>query len=55
MAKIAVLGAGAWGTTLGQVLCDAGQEVLLWGRNADVVSEINSKNSNEKFLPSLFS
>jgi len=51
MAKIAVLGAGAWGTTLGQVLCDAGQEVLLWGRNADVISEINSKNSNEKFLP----
>ena len=51
MAKIAVLGAGAWGTTLGQVLCDAGQEVLLWGRNADVISEINSKHSNEKFLP----
>jgi glycerol-3-phosphate dehydrogenase (NAD(P)+) len=53
MAKIAVLGAGAWGTTLGQVLCDAGQEVLLWGRNADVISEINSKHSNEKFLPSV--
>jgi len=51
MAKIAVLGAGAWGTTLGQVLCDAGQEVLLWGRNADVISEINSNHSNEKFLP----
>lgn len=53
MAKIAVLGAGAWGTTLGQVLCDAGQEVLLWGRNAGVISEINSKHSNEKFLPSV--
>ncbi len=51
MAKIAVLGAGAWGSTLGQVLCDAGQEVLIWGRNSDVVSEINSTHTNNKFLP----
>jgi glycerol-3-phosphate dehydrogenase (NAD(P)+) len=51
MTKVAVLGAGAWGTTLGQVLCDAGQEVLLWGRNSDVIAEINNKNTNEKFLP----
>jgi glycerol-3-phosphate dehydrogenase (NAD(P)+) len=38
---------------MAQVLCDAGQEVLLWGRNASVVDEINSQNSNEKFLPGI--
>jgi glycerol-3-phosphate dehydrogenase (NAD(P)+) len=51
MAKIAVLGSGAWGTTLGQVLCDAGQDVLLWGRNSDVIAEINTNKTNKKFLP----
>ena len=51
MSKFTVLGSGAWGTTMAQVLCDAGQEVLIWGRNADVISEINTKNSNTKYLP----
>ena len=53
MAKISVLGAGAWGTTLAQVLCDADQEVLVWGRNQEVVDEINQKKRNSKFLPGI--
>jgi glycerol-3-phosphate dehydrogenase (NAD(P)+) len=51
MNKVSVLGAGAWGTTLAQVLVDAGQEVLIWGRNGEVVNEINSSHTNNKFLP----
>lgn len=51
MSKFTVLGSGAWGTTMAQVLCDAGQEVLIWGRNVDVISEINMKNTNTKYLP----
>jgi glycerol-3-phosphate dehydrogenase (NAD(P)+) len=51
MKKVSVLGAGAWGTTLAQVLVDAGQEVLIWGRNPDVVAEINDSHTNKKFLP----
>lgn len=51
MSKFTVLGSGAWGTTMAQVLCDAGQEVLIWGRNTDVISEINTKKSNAKYLP----
>jgi len=51
--KVAVLGTGAWGTTMAQVLCDAGQEVLIWGRNQIVVQEINDSQSNEKFLPDI--
>ena len=49
--KSTVLGTGAWGTTLAQVIVDAGHEVLMWGRNSDVVSEVNSHHTNEKFLP----
>ncbi len=51
--KSTVLGTGAWGTTLAQIIVDAGHEVLLWGRNADVVAEINDAQKNEKFLPGI--
>jgi glycerol-3-phosphate dehydrogenase (NAD(P)+) len=51
MAQVCVLGAGAWGTTLAQVLSDADHEVIIWGRNQSVVLEINSGRSNHRFLP----
>jgi glycerol-3-phosphate dehydrogenase (NAD(P)+) len=51
MAQVCVLGAGAWGTTLAQVLSDADHEVIIWGRNQSVVLEINSARSNHRFLP----
>ena len=51
MSRVSVLGSGAWGTTLAQVLCDAGHDVTIWGRNSDVVQEINSRHTNAKFLP----
>jgi len=50
MSKVSVFGAGAWGSTLAQVLCDAGNEVLLWGRKEDVVNEINTKHTNIKYI-----
>ena len=50
MTKVTVFGAGAWGTTLAQVLSDAGSEVLLWARNQDVVNEINNKHTNNQYL-----
>lgn len=50
MKKVAVLGSGAWGTTLGQVMVDSGQQVLIWGRNKKVVREINRRHSNRRFL-----
>lgn len=50
MKRVTVIGAGAWGTTLAQVLSDAGNDVLLWARNPDVVAEINIQHSNEKYL-----
>ncbi len=54
MARATVLGTGAWGTTLAQVLCDAGHEVLVWGRNSLVVDEISTSRSNHKFLPGIY-
>jgi glycerol-3-phosphate dehydrogenase (NAD(P)+) len=50
MKKVAILGSGAWGTTLGQVLIDSGQQVLIWGRNKKVIREINRRHSNRRFL-----
>jgi len=51
--KSTVLGTGAWGTTLAQIVVDAGHDVLLWGRNSSVVDEINALHTNEKFLPGI--
>ena len=48
--KVTVFGAGAWGTTLAQVLTDAGNDVLLWARNDSVVEEINTQHINLKYL-----
>ena len=50
MSKVTVFGAGAWGSTMAQVLCDAGNEVLLWGRSEDVIGEINATHTNRKYL-----
>ncbi|MDO5495093.1 MAG: NAD(P)H-dependent glycerol-3-phosphate dehydrogenase [bacterium] len=50
---IAVLGAGAWGTTIAKVVADAGHEVVLWARDEGVVREINETHTNEAYVPSL--
>jgi glycerol-3-phosphate dehydrogenase (NAD(P)+) len=50
---VAILGTGAWGCTLAQIASDSGNKVSIWGRNAEVVAEINSKHRNEKFLPGI--
>jgi len=50
MSKVTVFGAGAWGSTLAQVLCDGANDVLLWGRNAETINEINSLHTNQRYL-----
>jgi glycerol-3-phosphate dehydrogenase (NAD(P)+) len=49
--KVAVLGAGAWGTALAKVLAEKGDEVVVWARNADVVTQVNARHENERYLP----
>ncbi|MCL2889248.1 MAG: NAD(P)-dependent glycerol-3-phosphate dehydrogenase [Eggerthellaceae bacterium] len=48
--KVAVIGAGSWGTTLAQVLATNGHEVSLWARKPEVVAGINEKHRNPRYL-----
>lgn len=49
--KAGVIGAGAWGTALAQVLAAGGQEVLLWALEGEVVDAINATHANPLYLP----
>ena len=52
MSRIAVVGAGAWGTALGAVVARRGDhEVRLWALEKDVVESINGSHTNDLFLP----
>ena len=53
MAKIAVIGAGSWGTTFAKILADAGNDVTIWARRADIVEEINDEHRNGDYLPGI--
>ena len=46
-----VIGGGAWGTALAQLLAAEGAPVRLWARETDVVTAINSEHRNPVFLP----
>jgi glycerol-3-phosphate dehydrogenase (NAD(P)+) len=49
---IGVIGAGAWGTALAQMLASDGRRVLLWAYEPEVVEAINTQNRNPLYLPS---
>ncbi|MGO1408168.1 MAG: NAD(P)H-dependent glycerol-3-phosphate dehydrogenase [Brachybacterium sp.] len=51
--RLAVLGAGSWGTTFARVLADSGSEVALWARREEVAREIREQHSNRAYLPDL--
>jgi len=52
LSRIAVVGAGAWGTALAAVVARRGDhEVRLWALEKDVVESINRSQSNDLFLP----
>jgi len=51
--KAAVLGAGNWGTTFGQVLCDAGTTTVLWTREEETADSITTSHENPKYLPEI--
>ncbi len=50
-ARIGVVGAGAWGTALAQMLASDEREVLLWAREPELVGDINARHVNPLFLP----
>ncbi len=51
MKTVGVIGAGAWGTALAQVLASDGTQVLIWAREPELVREINDHHANSLFLP----
>jgi glycerol-3-phosphate dehydrogenase (NAD(P)+) len=53
--RVAVLGAGSWGTTFAQLVADAdpGARVVVWGRDGAVTDEITREHANSRYLPGL--
>ncbi len=51
--RLAIIGAGGWGTALGVIAGRAGHRVCLWSHNAEVAAEINAKHVNSRYLTSL--
>jgi glycerol-3-phosphate dehydrogenase (NAD(P)+) len=49
--RLAVIGAGAWGTALAQVMATGGRDTLLWAREPEVVEAVNARHENSMFLP----
>jgi glycerol-3-phosphate dehydrogenase (NAD(P)+) len=49
--RIAVMGAGSWGTTFAKVLADAGRDVVLWARRAEVADSVVRRHANPDYLP----
>ncbi len=53
MSRVAVFGAGSWGTAFSVVLADAGNDVTLWGRREELCATINEKRENTDYLPGI--
>lgn len=51
--EILVIGAGAWGTAIANLIAENSHNVFLSANNSKIVSEINTKNTNQKFLPNV--
>lgn len=51
MSKIAVIGAGSWGTALATVLSGKGYEVAIWTRNKEQTASMKENRENIKYLP----
>jgi glycerol-3-phosphate dehydrogenase (NAD(P)+) len=51
--KVAVLGAGSWGTTFAKVLADGGADVAVWARRPELAREISQSKRNSDYLPGI--
>jgi glycerol-3-phosphate dehydrogenase (NAD(P)+) len=47
------MGAGSWGTTFAQVLCDAGTPASLWARRDELAKALNTSHENPDYLPGI--
>lgn len=49
--KVAVIGAGSWGTAIAGVLSGKGVNTVLWGHNEEHVLALQKERENQKYLP----
>ncbi len=49
--RVAVIGAGSWGTTFGKILADGGAHVTMWARRSELAQEIAEAKRNSRYLP----
>ena len=50
MSTAAIVGAGAWGTALADLVARNGHRTVLWARETDVVADVNANHTNTRFL-----
>ena len=48
--RVAVLGAGSWGTTVATLAC-RNAPTTLWSRRSEIAQEINEQHTNDRYLP----
>lgn len=53
ISKVAVIGAGSWGSVLANVLVKNGLDVKIWTREEKQVAELNQQHTNRHYLPEL--
>src|SRR5690606_32999094 len=51
--RVAVLGAGSWGTALAALIARHGHDTVLWGRDAATVEAIDRRHENPRYLPGI--
>lgn len=51
--RVAVFGAGSWGTAFSIVLADAGNDVTLWARREELAVAIAERRENPDYLPGI--
>lgn len=51
MTRVAILGAGSWGTAYAKVLADAGAAVTLWARRPALAASMRERRENAEYLP----
>ena len=54
MEKIGVIGSGIFGTSLALTAANAGNKILCWDRNPDIVKSIQQEHHNIKYLPDIY-
>ncbi len=51
--RVAVMGSGSWGTAFAMVLADAGNDVVVWGRDAALAEAMTEQHENPRYHPGI--